>query len=140
VYFLLRLLFWLSLELVPRYCNNLYLNSVLFEVRNVVTSLLGLVIVSHMSPKGSGRFNCPVPLEDKASNGRLRPNPNGWVTWLAHPTVSSDAPDCLVRPSTTAIPTVVLVVEGYKYPPTTSTPTIQAFTTLHSIQKQSATL
>jgi hypothetical protein len=45
-----------SLELVPRYCNNLYLNSVLFKVRNVFTSLLGLVIVSHLSPKGSGRF------------------------------------------------------------------------------------
>jgi hypothetical protein len=45
-----------SLELVPRYCNNVYLNSVLFEVRNVFTSLLGLVIVSHLSPKGSGRF------------------------------------------------------------------------------------
>ena len=46
-----------SLELVPRYCNNLYLNSVLFEVRNVFTSLLRLVIVSHLSPKGSGRFS-----------------------------------------------------------------------------------
>jgi hypothetical protein len=46
-----------SLELVPWYCNNIYLNSVLFEVRNVITSLLGLVIVSHLSPKGSGRFN-----------------------------------------------------------------------------------
>jgi hypothetical protein len=45
-----------SLELVPRHCNNLYLNSVLFEVRNVFTSLLGLVIVSHLSPKGSGHF------------------------------------------------------------------------------------
>jgi hypothetical protein len=41
-----------SLELVPRYCNNLYLDSVLFEVRNVFTSLLGLVTVSHLSPKG----------------------------------------------------------------------------------------
>jgi hypothetical protein len=37
-------------------------------------------------------------------------------------------------------PTVVLVVEGYKYPPTTSTSTIQAFITPHSIQEQSATL
>jgi hypothetical protein len=37
-----------SLELVPWYCNNIYLNSVLFEVRNVITSLLGLVIVSHL--------------------------------------------------------------------------------------------
>jgi hypothetical protein len=35
---------------------------------------------------------------------------------------------------------VVLVVEGYKYPPTTSTPTIQAFIIPHSIQEQSATL
>jgi hypothetical protein len=45
-----------SLELVLWYCNNFYSNSVLFEVRNVVTSLLGLVIVSHLSPRGSGRF------------------------------------------------------------------------------------
>jgi hypothetical protein len=48
-----------SLELVLWYCNNFYSNSVLFEVRNVVTSLLGLVIVSHLSPKGSGRFTRP---------------------------------------------------------------------------------
>jgi hypothetical protein len=50
-----------SLELVPWYCNNIYLNSVLFEERNVITSLLGLVIVSHLSPKGSGRFNMRAP-------------------------------------------------------------------------------
>jgi hypothetical protein len=31
---------------------------------------------------------CPVPLEDKASNGQKLPNPNGWVMWLAHRTVS----------------------------------------------------
>jgi hypothetical protein len=31
--------------------------------------------------------NCPVPLEDKASNGRKLPNPNGWVTWLAYRTI-----------------------------------------------------
>jgi hypothetical protein len=30
----------------------------------------------------------PVPLEDKASNGQKLPNPNDWVTWLAHRTVS----------------------------------------------------
>jgi hypothetical protein len=46
--------------------------------------------------------DCLVPLEDKASNGRLRPNPNGWVTWLAHRIVSGGAPDCPVRPSTAA--------------------------------------
>jgi hypothetical protein len=45
-----------SLELVLWYCNNFYSNSVLFEVRNVVTSLLGLVIVSNLSHKGLGRF------------------------------------------------------------------------------------
>ena len=28
--------------------------------------------------------DCPVPLEDKPSNGQKLPNPNGWVTWLAH--------------------------------------------------------
>jgi hypothetical protein len=49
-----------SLELVLWYCNNIYSNSVLFEVKNVVTSLLGLVIVSHLSPKGSGRFTIPL--------------------------------------------------------------------------------
>jgi hypothetical protein len=44
----------------------------------------------------------PVPLEDKASNRRLRPNPNDWVMWLAHRTVSGGAPDCPVCPSTAA--------------------------------------
>jgi hypothetical protein len=66
-------------------------------------------------------------------NSRLRQNPNGWVTWLAHRTVR-----CVHRHQPP--PTVVLVVEGYKYPPTTSTPIIQTFTTPCSIQEQSATL
>jgi hypothetical protein len=43
-----------SLELVLWYCNNSYSNYVLFEVRNVVISLLGLVILSHLSPRGLG--------------------------------------------------------------------------------------
>jgi hypothetical protein len=30
---------------------------------------------------------CPVPLDDKASNSQKLPNPNSWVTWLAHWTV-----------------------------------------------------
>jgi hypothetical protein len=48
--------------------------------------------------------DCSVPLEDKASNGRLLPNPNGWVTCLTHRTVSGGAPDYQVRPSTAAQP------------------------------------
>jgi hypothetical protein len=44
------------------------------------------------------------------------PNPNGWVMWLAHRTVSGGAPDCPVRSSTAALPNGLLVVEGYKYP------------------------
>jgi hypothetical protein len=39
-----------SLELVLWCSNDFIQNSVLFEVRNVVTSLLGLVVVSHLSP------------------------------------------------------------------------------------------
>jgi hypothetical protein len=60
--------------------------------------------------------NCPVPLEDKGSNGRQRPNPNGWVMSLAHRTMSGGAPDCPVRPSTDSLPNGYVVVEGYKYP------------------------
>ena len=46
--------------------------------------------------------DCPVPLEDKASNGQKLQNPNGWVMWLAHQTVSGGAPDCPVRHATAA--------------------------------------
>jgi hypothetical protein len=72
-----------------------------------------------------------VPLEDNSSNGQKLPNPNGWVTWLAHRTVSGGAPDCLVRPSIAACPNVHLVVEGYKYPPNhhhSKHPSFQHFT------------
>jgi hypothetical protein len=47
--------------------------------------------------------------------------------------LSGGAPDCPVRPSTTAFSNGHLVVVGYKYPSTTTTPSIQAFWTLHSI-------
>jgi hypothetical protein len=46
-----------------------------------------------------------------------------------------DAPDSPVRPSPAASPMATLVVEGYKYPPTTTTPSIQDFWTSHSIQE-----
>jgi hypothetical protein len=45
-----------------------------------------------------------------------RSNPNGWVTWLAHRTVSGGAPDCPVRPSTAAFPNGHFGGWGYKYP------------------------
>jgi hypothetical protein len=45
-----------------------------------------------------------------------RSNPNGWVTWLVHRTVSGGAPDCLVRPSTAAFPNGHFGGWGYKYP------------------------
>jgi hypothetical protein len=42
----------------------------------------------------------PVPQEDKASNGRLLPNPNGWVTWrrtgLSGGPIDSSLPQRLV--------------------------------------------
>jgi hypothetical protein len=76
-----------------------------------------------------------VPLKDKASNSQKLLNPNDWVTWLVHRTRSSGAPDCPVRPSTAACPNSYVVVEGYKYPPTTTTPSIQVSSTSHSIQE-----
>jgi hypothetical protein len=86
-------------------------------------------------PPIRGASDCTGPLEDKASNGQELPNPNGLVTWLANRTVSGGAPDCPVCPSTAACPNGQLVVEGYKYPPTTTTPSIQVSSTSHSIQE-----
>jgi hypothetical protein len=45
-----------------------------------------------------------------------RSNPNGWVTWLAHRTVSGGAPDCPVRPSTYSLPNGHFGGWGYKDP------------------------
>ena len=52
----------------------------------------------------------------QSSNGRNRQNPNGWVTWLAHQTVSGGASDCPVRPSTAALLNGCFGGWGYKYP------------------------
>jgi hypothetical protein len=81
------------------------------------------------STKLSGAPRC------QSSNGQNRQNPNSWVTWLAHRTVSSGAPDCPVRPSTDNLPNGWIGGWGYKYPPTTTTPSIQVFQTSHSIQE-----
>jgi hypothetical protein len=65
-------------------------------------------------------------------------NPNGWVTWLAHRTVSGGAPDCPVRPSTDSLPNDHFGGWGYKYPPTTTLQGIQVFS--HCIQYNSSRL
>jgi hypothetical protein len=69
----------------------------------------------------------------QSSNGRNRQNPNGWVTWLAHQTVSGGAPDCLVLLSTATLPNGYFGGWGYKYPPTTTIQGIQVSSILHSI-------
>jgi hypothetical protein len=56
-----------------------------------------------------------------------RSNPNGWVTWLAHRTVSGGASDCPVRHTTAAPPNGHFGGWGYKYPPTTTLQGIQVF-------------
>jgi hypothetical protein len=45
-----------------------------------------------------------------------RSEPNGWVTWLAHRTVSDGAPDCPVRHTTEALTNGHIGGWGYKYP------------------------
>jgi hypothetical protein len=45
-----------------------------------------------------------------------RSNPYGWVTWLAHRTVSGGAPVCPVCPSTAKFPNDILVVGAINTP------------------------
>jgi hypothetical protein len=65
-------------------------------------------------------------------------NPNGWVTWLVHRTVSGGAPDCPVRPSTDNLPNGHFGGWGYKYPQPPSLQGIQVFS--HCIQYKSSRL
>jgi hypothetical protein len=88
----------------------------------------------------SAALDCPVPHEDKAPTVEtVRTLTVGWRGWrTGHCLVAHRIVRCAHRQQPT--PAVELVVEGYKYPPTTSTPTIQAFTTVHLIQEQYTTL
>jgi hypothetical protein len=68
--------------------------------------------------------DCPVPHEDKASNGRPALGPNDKMTWrctghcpVAHRALSGGAPDCSVRPSPAAFFNGYNLVGGYKYHP-----------------------
>jgi hypothetical protein len=47
-----------------------------------------------------------------------RSNPNGWLTWLAHRTVSGGAPDCPVRHATAHFQRPFLVVGAINTPTT----------------------
>jgi hypothetical protein len=67
-----------------------------------------------------------------------RSNPNGWVTWLAHRTVSGGAPDCPVRHTTAAFPNGHFGGWGYIYPQPPTLQSIQVFS--HCIQYKSSRL
>jgi hypothetical protein len=60
-----------------------------------------------------------------------RSNPNGWLTWLAHRTVSDGAPDCLVRHATAHFQRPLCGGWGYKYPNHPTFNCIQVSTLLH---------
>jgi hypothetical protein len=64
---------------------------------------------SEQRPKAHRTVNSGCPVHHRTVQwARLselqRSNPNGWVTWLVHGTVSCGAPDCPVHPSTAAQP------------------------------------
>jgi hypothetical protein len=83
--------------------------------------------------------DCLVQQDDKGSNGRPAPNPNGCadVARTGQCTVTVRWRTGLpVRPSPAPSPTAMEVVGGYKYPPTTSFTPIQAFLSSHSLQEQ----
>jgi hypothetical protein len=58
-------------------------------------------------------------------------NPNGLLTWLAHRTVSSGAPDCPVRHATAHFQRPLCGGWGYKYPNHPTFNGIQVSTLLH---------
>jgi hypothetical protein len=60
--------------------------------------------------KVRGAPNCPVPHEDKASNGRPAPSPNDRVTWW-------HTGHCPVRPSPADFSNGYNLVGDYKYHP-----------------------
>jgi hypothetical protein len=57
-----------------------------------------------------GAPDCPVPHEDRASNGRPASRPNDRMTWRR-------TGHCPVRPSPAASPTATKLEGGYKYHP-----------------------
>jgi hypothetical protein len=58
-------------------------------------------------------------------------NPNGWLTWLVHRTVSGGAPDCPVRHATAVFQRPFLVVAAINTPTHPTFNGIQVSTLLH---------
>jgi hypothetical protein len=65
-----------------------------------------------------------------------RSEPNGWLTWLAHRTVSGGAPDCPVRHATSTFQRPHFGGWGYKYP---NHPTFNGIQVFHLQHITSAT-
>jgi hypothetical protein len=63
-----------------------------------------------------------------------RSEPNGWLTWLVHRTVSGGAPNCLVRHATATFQRPLLVV-GAINTPTTPHSLASKFSTLNTLQE-----
>jgi hypothetical protein len=82
--------------------------------------------------------DCPVQLEDKSSNGRLALNPNGWVMWWHTGQRTVPVWWCTTlsgAPIASSLGQRLPSGWGYKYPPTTTTFSIQVFQRTHSIQE-----
>jgi hypothetical protein len=60
-----------------------------------------------------------------------RSNPNGWLTWLAHRTMSGGAPDCPMRHATADFQRPHFGGWGYKYPNHPTFNCIQVSNILH---------
>jgi hypothetical protein len=71
--------------------------------------------VNSACPVRHQTVRCP---KCQSSNGRNRHNPNGWVAWLVHRTLSGGAPDCPVRPSPAAFPTATIWLVAINTTPT----------------------
>jgi hypothetical protein len=79
------------------------------QLHSALTALQFAAKSQNRGQRRTGQLTVPVwcgtglsgATRSQRSNSRLRQNPNGWVTWLAHRTVFGGAPDSPVRPSTT---------------------------------------
>jgi hypothetical protein len=82
---------------------------------------------SEQCQKAHQTVNSDCPVHHRTVWWPTCQEPNGRVTWLAHQTVSSGAPDCPVRHATEALTNGSFGGWGYKYPPTITLQCIQVF-------------